>query len=190
MLLLSVTLTAANAQQRSECAKKLTPIIRAGWGDMMFESAVWYANSTNFNYKYTGHFFGEFQYPIVRWFGVGFKADWSKVSWETALPGEHNFHNISMIPEARFTYYRKGRVEMYSGIGVGLNINTGTEVDWKERTTVCAPVIDLTLYGISVGCEHWFCSFDIGGLNAFRNIKKEIYMFGSRIFSVSVGYRL
>jgi len=175
---------------RIECAKILKPIVRIGWGDMMFESAAWYANATNYNYRYLGHFFGEFQYPVLNWLGVGFKADWSKVSWDMADRKAHNFHNICLMPELRFTYFRRGRVEMYSGLGFGLNVNTGTELDWKGRTTACAPVLDLTLYGISVGCEHWFASFDIGGLNSFMSIKKELYMLGSRIFSISIGYRL
>lgn len=188
--LLAVTLTAARAQQKSECAKILSPIVRVGWGDMMFETAAWHQSATDYNYNHIGHFFAEYQHPLLDWIGVGFKADWSMVSWENAQPGNHNFHNISMMPEVRFTYFRRGRVEMYSGLGVGLNINTGTELDWKNRTTACAPAFDLTLYGVSVGCEHWFCSFEIGGLNSFNNFKNEVYMVGSRIFTVSIGYRL
>jgi len=141
------------------------------------------------NYRYIGHFFGEFQYPLLRWLGVGFKADWSKVSWDSSQQDRRYFHNICMIPELRFTYYRSGRVEMYSGIGYGLNVNTGTETDWKGLTTACVPVLDLTAFGISVGVRNWFGSFDIGGLNSVVS-KNEVYMLGSRLLSISIGYKL
>jgi len=184
-------------QPKSECAKKVTPIVRIGWGDMMFEAASWYTNSTNFNYRYIGHFFGEFQYPLLDWLSVGFMADWSSVNWDTratwdgpVIDRNRCFTNISLVPEIRFTYFRKGRVEMYSGLGYGLNVNTGTELDWMNRKTACATVLDLTLYGISVGCDRWFASFDLGGLNSVVHMKREVYMLGSRIFSFSIGYRL
>jgi len=174
-----------------------SPIVRIGWGDMMFESASWRDNSQNCNYRHIGHFFGEFQYPILNWLSAGIKADYSTVRWDIrktwdtpVIEKGRNFSNISFIPEIRFTYYRKGIVEMYSSLGMGLNINTGSELDWKGRRTACAPAFDITAYGISVGCKNWFASAEIGALNSFTKPKLELYMLCSRLFSVSIGYRL
>jgi len=174
-----------------------SPFIRIGWGDMMFEKSSWCTNSTTFNYKYTGHVFGEYQYPVLDWLNVGFKADWSAVYWDSReswntpmIDKNHFFTNICLMPELRFSYFRKGIVEMYSGFGYGLLFNTGTEVDFKNRTTACAGVFDLTAYGISLNYKQYFASFELGGLNSFVEIKKELYMLGSRLFSFSIGIKL
>ena len=65
---------------------------------------------------------------------------------------------------------------------------TGTEVDYKGRTTACAGVLNLTLLGVSVGNEHVFGSVELGGTFSMAN-KQEIYLLDSRIFTASVGVR-
>ena len=113
------------------------------------------------------------------------QLDWEKVSWNS----NEFFTNFSIIPDVRFTYFRRPWLNMYSGLGYGLCINSGTDVDYLGRTTVCCPVLSLTAFGISVTHpKGFFGSFEIGGLNAIVS-KNEIYMAGSRLLSISFGYR-
>lgn len=168
---------------------------RAGWGDMMYEKAVFYNSADKKNYHHIGHFFAEYQYTILPWFGAGVKVDFSTVNWDYLYDeNKHYFHNICLIPEARFTYLRRGLFNLYSGIGAGLLINSGSETDYMNRKTVCACVADLTFIGCSVqwgkgAASHWFTTVDIGSLASFNN-KREVFMLGSRLISISIGYRL
>lgn len=167
---------------------------RAGWGDMAYEKAAFYDNASNFNYKYTGHFFAEYQYGILPWLGAGLKFDWSNVRWDTRQGTSERFNNFCIIPEVRFTYMRSGLFTLYSGLGVGLLINGGTETDYLGRRTVTAPVIDLTAVACSVQwgtkeTSHWFTTVDLGGLISLNN-KREVFMLNSRIVAISIGYRL
>lgn len=163
---------------------------RLGWGDMMFEHAIYHNTPENYNYCHIGHFFGEYQCNLTNWFGLGFEGDWEKVLWDTEGKTDCNFYNLSFLTTMRFTYYRKGIVTMYSGLGAGLTINGGSELDYKGRKTIVAPALNITAYGISFNfTPHWFGTFEIGGLNAL-NGKNEVLMAASRIFSLSIGYRL
>jgi len=163
--------------------------IRVGWGDMMYETAVFRNSPSAYNYGYTGHIFGEYLYGFTSVFGLGFEADFENVRWDTPQSDGHNFYNLTFMPTCRFTYYRKGIVTMYSGLGVGLTINGGSETDYKGRTTACAPALGITAYGISVNWNKLFGTFEVGGLNALVG-KNEIYMAASRIFTISIGVRL
>jgi len=163
---------------------------RIGWGSMGFEKAAFHDSKTYGNYRYSGHIFAGYRYSFTNWLGAGMDVDFGNVSWvKNSDSSKHNFQNISIIPSARFTYYRKGIVTMYSGIGVGLNINTGTEIDYLGRKTVCAPVFNPVLYAISLNWKNWFGTFELGPLVSL-NSKNEIFMAGSRGLSISIGYRL
>ena len=162
---------------------------RLGWGDMMFEQAAYRASRSRTDYHHIGHFYAGYRYSFNKWLSAGADIDFSTVNWKEQGAREH-FVNLAILPSVRFTYFRGKRVTMYSGLGAGLLVNTGSETDYLGRRTVCAPAIDLTLYGISYNWDaHWCTSFELGGLNAL-NGKNEIFMLASRIFSISVGYRL
>jgi hypothetical protein len=88
----------------------------------------------------------------------------------------------------RFTYLHSKYVSLYSGLGVGLNINTGSELDYRGRKTVLAPALNLTVLGMSVGDEKWFGAVEFGGLYSLMNMH-EVYLTGSRMFTLSVGRR-
>lgn len=168
--------------------------IRLGWGDMLFETAMWNQTSTANNHRYTGHIFTEYQYHIKDWLSVGAQIDYEQVLWNTPTATPDNseqqyFFNLSLLPTVRFTYFFHEYVNLYSALSVGLNINSGTQTDYKGRQTAYAPAFALTLLGVSVGKDHWFGAIEIGALNAL-NDKQEIYMLGSRLFTISVGYRL
>ena len=182
-----------SAKHRKE--KKLYPPVnqrnelRVGWGDMMFETLV---------YRYTQHWFAEYSYRVNFWFGVGGMLDYGGVYWDKvprdAAGNELEklytawFANISLMPLIRFTYYEQNFVRLYSGLGFGLNINTGTEQDYKGRETACAPVLNLTLLGVSVGNDRMFGSVELGGMFSLAD-KQEIYLLDSRIFTASFGVR-
>ena len=193
-----------------EVTRKYPHQVRIGWGDQLFESLVWYnqSHSTHYpetyigqydeQYRYLQHWFAEYQYRVRYWFNVGGMLDYSGVVWDRVSrngKGEEisrdkncNFHNIAILATTRFTYMHSKYVELYSGLGAGVNINTGSELDYRDRKTAVAPVFSLTVLGMSVGNEQWFGSVEFGGLYSLMNIQ-EVYMAGSRMFTLSVGYR-
>ena len=185
--------------------------LRIGWGDQLFESLVWYnqLHSTIYpesfkeeeyseEYRYLQHWFVEYQYRVRYWFNVGAMVDYSGVLWDKVMRNgkgdevnrEKNcdFHNIAIMVTTRFTYMHSKYVSLYSGLGAGLNINTGSEIDYRGRKTALAPALSLTVLGMNVGNERWFGAVEFGGLYSLMNIH-EVYMAGSRMFTVSVGCR-
>ena len=184
--------------------------LRIGWGDQMFETLVWYhqPHSTIYpesyigqyeeDFRYVQHWFAEYQYRVRYWFNVGAMVDYSGVLWDKVHrngKGEElereedcNFHNIAILLTMRFTYFHSKYVSLYSGLGAGLNINTGSELDYHDRYTACAPALNITALGMSVGNERWFGAVEFGGLYSLMNMY-EVYMAGSRMFTVSVGCR-
>jgi hypothetical protein len=125
-------------------------------------------------------------------------VDYSGVIWDEVtrngagkeLSRELNrsFHNIAMIPTVRFSYFHHDYVSLYSSLGFGLNVNTGTELDLKGRKTAVSPALNITLLGVRVGKGHFYGALEVGALAAL-NGKDEVYMLGSRIFTASVGVR-
>jgi hypothetical protein len=98
------------------------------------------------------------------------------------------FHNITIVPTVRFAYFHHDYVSLYSAIGVGINVNTGTEL-MKGRATVVSPAVNITLLGMRLGKGRWYGVLEMGAMAALNNAH-EVYMFGSRIFTASVGVRL
>ena len=184
--------------------------LRIGWGDQMFETLVWYhqPHSTIYpesyigqyeeDFRYVQHWFAEYQYRVKYWFNVGAMVDYSGVLWDKVRrngKGEEldreedcSFHNIAVMLTMRFTYFHSKYVSLYSGLGVGLNINTGSELDYLDRHTAFAPTLNITALGMNVGNERWFGAVEFGGLYSLANIN-EVYLAGSRMFTASVGYR-
>ncbi len=170
--------------------------VRVGWGDLLFETTMFHSNpSTNLNtdnYRYTGHLFAEYQYRCCDWLSVGAIVDYDQVLWRVLREGSdapnHYYVNLMLMPSVRFTYFHHPWVNLYSALYAGLNINTGTEENYRGEKTRCAPAFGLTVLGLSVGREHWFGAVEVGGVNALNNMN-EIYKLGARLITVSVGYR-
>ena len=178
--------------------------VRVGWGDMQFETAMYHATHYTGDYKYTGHIFATYQYRFKPWLSAGLNFDYEQVFWKhcpdagenrvpyTECPDElktkADFYNICLIPQVRFTYFWSKYVNLYSGIGVGLLINGGSELNFRGQKTAFAPVIEITALGVQVGDDHWFGTVELGGLNAMSSLT-DFYMLASRLFSASVGYR-
>ena len=185
--------------------------IRIGWGDQLFESLVWH-NPTSVTttmpaeatyqykerYRHHQHLWMEYQYRFKHWFSLGAMVDMSEVGWdvvtrngqgtELARDKKNYFYNLVIMPTIRFTYFHHPNVNIYSGLGVGMDINGGTEVDGKGRHTALGAAVNLTLVGISANYDRWFCAFDFGGMYALKNAN-AIYMASSRIMNVSIGAR-
>lgn len=170
--------------------------LRVGWGDLIFETAMFHGNpNTNLNtdrYRYTGHIFAEYQYRCCSWFSVGGQVDYDQVNWRVLREGDdapdHYYVNLMIMPTVRFTYLHHPYVNLYSSIFAGLNINTGTEQNFRGEQTRCAPAFGVTFIGLSVGRGHWFGTAEFGAVSAFNNMN-EIYKLSARNLMVSVGYR-
>ena len=183
--------------------------LRIGWGDQHFEHLAWHASPRPMNmlpasytavyaekFRYTQHWFIDYQYRLNNWFSVGGLLDGSGVIWddvtrngvgdELSRNPDRSLYNIVVMPSMNFTYLHHEYVSLYSGLGAGFDINGGTETDYKGRTTVCAPAFGLTLIGLSANYRNWFAAVEIGGLFAL-NGGQNIYLFASRLCSVSMG---
>lgn len=185
--------------------------LRIGWGDQMYETLVWcetgyptvmpptYYATYKENFRYTQHWFLEYLYNVNYWYSFGLIADYSGVLWDDVVRNgkgeelsrdeDHNFHNIVIMPEVRFSYIHKEYISFYSSFGIGLNINTGTELDYKGRKTTVAPAINISLLGLRVGKGRYYGAVELGGMLSFVN-SNEVYMLASRIFTASIGIRL
>ena len=185
--------------------------LRVGWGDQLFETLMWrdlghytdlpkdYEAKYDENFRYTQHWFVEYLYRLNYRYSFGLLMDYSGVVWDNVLrngKGEEvgretnkAFHNIAFVPTVRFSYCCYEYISLYSAIGAGLNINTGTEVDYKGRKTAVAPAINITLLGVCAGKGRWYGALEVGGMLSF-NSAEEVYMLGSRIMTASVGVRL
>ena len=184
--------------------------LRIGWGDQLYETLMWrdrghysdmpvsYETPYDENFRYTQHCFVEYMYNFNYWYALGVLVDYSGVIWDRVVRNgqgeelsrelDRNFHNIAVVPTVRFSYYHHDYVSLYSAIGVGLNINTGTEFI-RGHATVVSPAVNITLLGMRVGKGRCYGALEIGAMAALNNAY-EVYMFGSRLFTASIGVRL
>lgn len=185
--------------------------IRIGWGDMLFESLMWHnptsvpqtmpeewSNVYDEDFRHHQHLFLEYQYRVNYWLGVGLMTDLGEVDWNRVIrngrgeeisrePG-HYFYNISVMPTVRFTYLRTEYANFYSGLGIGLCVNGGTEYNSAGKTTDFGAAVNLTLLGLSVNYKRWFAAVEVGGLYGLKNAN-TVFMAGSRTFNASIGAR-
>ncbi|MGM9736616.1 MAG: hypothetical protein ACI3ZL_09425 [Candidatus Cryptobacteroides sp.] len=185
--------------------------IRIGWGDQMFEHLVWqnpqyvignmpesFSKQYKEHYRYSQHWFAEYQWRVNSWFGLGAMVDASGCVWDDVTRnglGEEisrtdncSFWNLTMMPVLRFTWLGREYVSMYSALGAGLGINGGTETDEYGKNTLCGLAFDLTLVGITADFGRWFAFAELGGLYSLKD-KATIFLFNSRIVSVGAGFR-
>lgn len=194
---------AAHITQRNE--------IRIGWGDQMFESLMWrnpthiittmpesYQKTYNENYSHNQHIWLEYQWRFNHWFSLGAMMDFSEVDWDVVTRNGkgaevnrsegHFFYNIVFMPTIRFTYFHHEHVNLYSGLGVGLDINGGSETNGYGNKTDIGAALNLTLFGVSANYERWFWTVDFGGMYALKNMN-TIFMASSRMINVGLGAR-
>lgn len=185
--------------------------LRIGWGDQLFESLIWH-NPTSIittmpdsyqqvykeNYSYNQHVWMEYQWRFTHWFSLGAMVDFSHVGWDEVtrngkgaeLNRKENqfFYNAVIMPTIRFTYFHHENVNFYSGLGIGLDINGGTETNAFGNHTDVGAAINLTVFGISANYQRWFWTVDCGGLYALKNMN-TIFLMSSRIVNVGMGVR-
>lgn len=185
--------------------------VRIGWGDQLFESLMWH-NPTNImtnmpttwektyheDYRHHQHLWAEYQYRVTHWFSYGGMIDMSEVGWddvtrngagiEMSRSKDHYFYNVVLMPTVRFTYFFHENVNLYSGLGIGLDINGGTEKNAFGKKTEVGAAVNITLIGVSANYDRWFWTVDFGGMYALQNTNK-IYMASSRIINVGFGAR-
>jgi hypothetical protein len=185
--------------------------LRIGWGDQLFESLIWH-NPTSIittmpdsyqqvykeNYSYNQHVWMEYQWRFTHWFSLGAMVDFSHVGWDEVTRNgkgaelnrkeEQFFYNAVIMPTIRFTYFHHENVNFYSGLGIGLDINGGTETNALGNHTDVGAAINLTVFGISANYQRWFWTVDCGGLYALKNMN-TISLMSSRIVNVGMGVR-
>jgi len=186
--------------------------VRFGIGDCMAEALFYRASvhkdysdlpegkvyTENRNYHYLPHFFLEYYRTLRPWLSVGAQFDSGSFYWKSVnIAGgtneilgsrKQNCSNIAIMPAARFNWYRKNLVMLFSTVRAGLAINTGSEKNYLGQKTSCGIALDPTLIGCCVGGEHWNGAVELGGLFAFKNTN-ELYIAGSKLISLSVGYK-
>ena len=185
--------------------------LRFGWGDQLFETLMWHKPTSiittmpdtwtktyHENYSYSQHLWIEYQYYYAYWFSLGGLVDLSEVGWndvtrngagiETNKSERKYFYNAVVMPTIRFTYISHPNVHLYSGLGLGMDINGGTEPNSKGNKTEIGLAANITLIGVSANFSRCFFSLDFGGMLALRD-KNTIYMAMSRIMSVGFGVR-
>lgn len=100
----------------------------------------------------------------------------------------HHFYNIVIMPTIRFTYFHHDYVNLYSGLGLGLDINGGTETNTKGKFIDVGAAVNVTVFGVSTNYDRWFMTVDFGGMTALKNTN-VIFMACSRIINVGIGAR-
>ncbi len=185
-------------------------IVRIGWGDMIYESAVFrpnlsgmwanpdvlpadYRHDETFDFGYTGHLFAEYQYRLTTVTSIGLQADLEGIFWKKAT--FDRYHNqvsptakirnwdLDLLLTARFTYFEREWVRIYSGFGVGVLLAFDNSGGFGA-----APAFNLNWIGMEVGKGPWGGTLEVGSLNAIAN-KLTIYQAFSRILSFSVYYK-
>ena len=183
---------------------------RIGWGDMLYETmafrpkliGTWpnpgalpdnYSHYETFDFGYTGHLFAEYQYRLTKVTSLGIQADVEGIFWkEGVFDKYHNLMlpaksvrnwDLTLLATARFTYFDRPWVRLYSGLGVGALFAFDNDGGFGA-----APAFNLNWIGVEVGKGQWGGSFELGGLSALSNTR-TIYQVFSRIFSVSFYYK-
>lgn len=201
---------AVHAETREEASERKHEL-SISWGDQIFEQFNWrnpayivnnLPESVNLktkeNYRFSQHWSLSYQYRLKHWLGLGMMLDGSACIWDEVVRngkgaeqsriGNRHFANIALVPTVRFTYFRHEYVNIYSAIGFGMNMNTGTEKNALGQHTEFSGAMNMTLVGISANYRQWFALFELGGLYALKD-KDTIYMLNSKMFSVGIGMR-
>lgn len=184
--------------------------VRIGWGDMMTEtmlfrpslSGTWvtpdalppgYIHQETFDFGFTGHLFAEYQYRLTKVTSLGLQADMEGIFWkEGVFDRQHHpiapassirNWDLTLLLTARFTYFDRPWIRLYSGLGVGVLFAFDNQGGFGA-----APALNLNWIGVEVGKGPWGGSFELGGLSSAANAR-ALYQFFSRIFSLSIYYK-
>ena len=186
--------------------------VRIGVGDMLFETMIWhdqvhkrYADAPaevlypeKRNYRYLPHISGEYAYHLLPWLSLGCTLDFQQTYWDTEyynseddlIKGKkkENFYNLCIMPTVRFNYFRREHVGLYSAVGVGIDINGGTEKNAFGRNTIVGAALDLRPLGVIFGGGHYWGYVEIGGLNALQSTN-AMFMLGSELVRAGLSFK-
>lgn len=150
------------------------------------------------NHRYFPHIFAEYDYNLLPWLSVGGQIDFSGFTWDNHYydggydiimrTERQNCYNIVLQAICRFNWLRREHFTLYSSIGLGMDINTGTEIDPYGKATVPGIAVTPILLGIRGYKGPWFGAFEFGGINAMKD-PTQIFLLGARSLSLSAGYR-
>ncbi|MBO6097130.1 MAG: hypothetical protein J6P56_07470 [Bacteroidales bacterium] len=157
-------------------------LVRLGWGDALYETLVFHPADGTSAHTYSGHWFADYQYQLTPLISLGGQADFQSICWTKNGSRVKNF-DLCILPTVRFTWLRKEWVRLYSGAGIGVLV-AWDNAGGKDL----APALNINSIGVQVGKGHWSGSVDLGLMAALKGTDR-IYMFGSRLLSVSVNYR-
>lgn len=147
------------------------------------------------------HFFLGYQYRYNSWFGFGFQFDFSgeyqpyeifNGYGQNYRSGRSHTLDWALIPEVRFTYFHREKVNLFSTIGLGAAMRTTwspTLPQWGYGRPIAteyefSPALQGTLLGVSVGSNHWFGTFELG-----YQFEPIFGVLMHKMASASVGYR-
>lgn len=114
---------------------------------------------------------GDFGYWAQEWFYVGASLTWtggfSGVYRDDTheRTGMQTHHICSIMPTVRFAWLRRGIVQLYSGVGLGIGLAVEESNPLPTCTTRVSPTVayDLTFVGIAVGRKVFgYIDFGIG----------------------------
>lgn len=171
---------------------------RLGWGDMLFETLAFHQegsrqkNTHNSDFGYTGHIFLEYRYHLNRVVSLGIQTDFEGIFWNetpvdmyrqpTGPSVPIRNYDLSILPTVRLNCLNTDWVRLYGGFAAGLLMAFD-----NAKNMELAPAFNITVLGVQVGKGPWSGSLELGPMISLRNAN-AIYMFGSRLISVSVNY--
>lgn len=207
LLLLALAFLSVSAETK-ERALENRHEVRLGVGDHIFIPWSDAYMGKELDYKWTTqNIFLEYTYQVNSWLGVGLQYNMrgcginafltvTDFPAKAELTGEYEQYaswNFDIMPVLRFTYYRSEWISMYARVAGGFAVNyeyqlTDDVTDYL--TTTLGYAVYGTPFGISVGKEHWFGTFEIGQLFAAAPPSERfIFALLERNLNLSVAYR-
>ena len=187
--------------------------IRLGVGDGFFDTVAFpdtphrpYSTATagttfieEQNHSFLPHFFAEYNWtPENRWsFGLqvdffGFK--WNKVTYQGGSDDPVSVepadcYNYAVMGHVRYNWFRKNETwRVYSALHLGVDINTGSEIDMYGKQTELGVAFSPTLLGVQYGYKHFFAAAELGAHFALKD-PLNLYSALSKLVSISGGVR-
>lgn len=153
--------------------------LSTSWGATDFYGEISNHNEISYigDYDYDSSYYGpshrytinlEYGYWVNEWFSIGANATWlighrnifNKYTHECVLTSREDC--ISIVPIARFAWYRRSNVQLYSSAGIGIGIERRVR-HWNGKENLIEPycAFDFKFLGISVG-KKWFGFAEVG----------------------------
>ena len=154
-----------------------------------------YRSAQHKYYSNIGNIFVSYNYRLTPLLSVGAEVNFSQATdhrrlyngYKTLVEKNDKLHlsHLSIVPSLRATYYRHPVVELYSALGVGYTWSCLGTNEHAHGIT-----FNTTLFGVNVGNEHWYAEAELGSMQSWAfSFPGTHGLYGSRLFSVAIGYR-